>query len=299
MRSLIHYPLSLMFLVFSPACGEKHSLGELTVSAGDPSSSSGDPSSSSADPSGDPSTSTTGELPTTEGNDPCAQHTDEATCVDAGCEFVGGGALEADVDGCHWGDQALGFCASISGGSQSPAIHCDPDGVPVVFSFDPLNIPADWGNCSCEVQGLALDCYRYAINLGPQSCGALTDHCESLTDQASCDQFQGDPGLNGCLWVESTHEVAAEPACSAEPPVGRCIPVHLRQSGGCFDTSPPASCDPAHAGKTPYFGPVGEGVPTGVELELLDDVSCQFEPLDYSPCWADEDSPAGCDCACD
>ncbi|WP_096331434.1 hypothetical protein [Nannocystis exedens] len=307
-----------MFLALSPACGEKHSLGEWTAGAGDPSGetagdpsgeTAGDPSGETAsDPTGDPSgstgdpsgssTTTTGEPPTTEGNDPCTQYTDLASCEAAGCEFVGGGAIEADENGCRWGEGEYGFCASFTGGSQSPALHCTPDGVPVAFPFDPGNLPADWGPCDCETQGLALDCYGFAVNVEDLGCGALSTHCESLTDEASCNQFQGDPGLNGCLWVETTHEVAAEPVCNAEPPVGRCIPVHLRHDGGCFDLNPPAECDPGDAVKSPYWGRVSDDVAPSVELELLDDVPCQFEPLGYFQCWADEDSPALCDCAC-
>jgi len=281
-----------MFLALSPACGEKHSLGELTGSTGDPSSGTGDPPGSS-------SGTTTGEPPTTEGNDPCTQHLDEATCEAAGCEFVGGGGLEADENGCHWSDGEYGFCVGITGGNQSPAISCAPDGTPVVFAFDPLNLPVDWGDCSCETHGLAIDCYAIRAGINEVGCGALPARCESLTDEASCNQFQGDPGLNGCLWVESTVEVLGAPACSAEPPVGRCIPVHLRQDGGCFDQSPPDWCDPVDAAKNPYIRRVSEEGAPVVELELLDDVSCQFEPLGYTQCWADADSPVACDCACE
>ncbi|MCY1070575.1 hypothetical protein OV090_37890 [Nannocystis sp. RBIL2] len=319
MRLLIAYPLSLMFLALSPACLDKHSLGEWTDTAGESSDSSSEPSDSTGEPpdstgepsdstgkppdsTGEPSDTTSGDTTdepstTTEGVDDCSQYADEASCVAAGCQFAGGQAIEVDADGCHWSEGEFGFCASEIGGSEAPALHCDPNGVPVVFPFDPFNLPADWGACDCEVQGLALGCYDFAINVGQAACGSLAAHCDALTDEASCDQFQGSPGLNGCLWVETTHEVAAEPVCNAEPPVGRCIPVYLRTDLGCLDLNPPDSCDPVDAVKTPYWGRVSDDVPPSVELELLDDVPCEFEPLGYQQCWA-EDSPALCDCAC-
>lgn len=308
LRLLIAYPLSLMFLALSPACGDKHSLGEWTGgddpsgSTGDPSGSTGKPSDSTGEPpdsTGEPSDSETATAgPTTEGDDPCSQHADKASCVAAGCEFVGGDPIEVDANGCHWGEGEFGFCVSESGGGDALSLYCDPDGVPVVFPFVPFNLPADWGACDCELQGLALGCYDFAVNVGQAACGSLAAHCGALTDEASCDQFQGSPGLNGCLWVESTHEVAAEPVCNAEPPVGRCIPVYLRGDHGCFDLNPPPSCDPVDAAKSPYWGRVSDDVPPSEELELLDDVPCEFEPIGYQQCWIDEDSPALCGCAC-
>ncbi|MFY0540522.1 hypothetical protein [Nannocystis pusilla] len=304
--------MSLMFLALSPACGDKHSLGEWTDSTGEPSDSTGEPSDSTGEPSdstgkppdstGEPPDSTSGtttdEPSTTEGGDSCSQYADEASCLAAGCQFAGGQAIEVDANGCHWAEGEFGFCASEIGGSEAPALHCDPDGVPVVFPFDPFNLPADWGACDCELQGLALGCYDSAVNVGEAACGSLAAHCGALTDEASCDQFQGSPGLNGCLWVESSHEVAADLVCNSEPPVGRCIPVYLRTDHGCFDQNPPDSCDPVDAAKAPYWGRVSDDVPPSEELELLDDVPCEFEPLGYQQCWIDEDSPTLCGCAC-
>lgn len=330
MRLLIAYPLSLMFVALVPACGEKHSLGELTgttennsetnsesgsetnsegssesvsessgkppETTGEPSETTGEPSETTDGPVGTASSSS--ETMTTEGDeDPCAQFVDKASCEAAECEFVEGATLVADADGCHWGDP-VGFCASESGGADAPSLHCTPDQVPVVFAFDPFNLPADWTGCTCEEQGLALDCYGQAVNVEQLGCGALPAHCEALTDAASCNQFQGDQGLNGCLWVETTEEVAATMMCNGEQPVGQCIPVYLRHDGGCFDTNAPAACDPVEAAQHPYYAPAAEGVPTTEALTLIRDVSCEFEPLGFQPCWIEGEDPAGCECAC-
>jgi hypothetical protein len=305
LRLLIAYPLSLMFLAHSPACGGQHSLGELsgtdstatTTGSAGPIVSTGEPSTSTSEPPGSTGSASTGEPP-----DPCTQFPDEASCLAAACEFVKGGTLVVDESGCHWGEP-IGFCVGATGGTPSPTMYCTPgpDPVPVVFDFDPINHPEDWTGCGCGSEApLAAGCYSpVSNNSGLDGCPVMEDHCASLTDEASCDQFQGEEGLNGCLWVETTLETAADPACNAAPPEGRCIAVRLRGAEeGCPSTEPPAWCDPTDAEKQPYFGRVGE-VPPEEQLELIAHMPCEFEPLSgFDPCWDGESDLTGCGCPC-
>lgn len=316
MRPLIAYPLTALFLALTPACGEKHSLGELTGNTTDASTT--ETTGEQPETTGKP-LETTGELPESTGEPPditgeatatgsttgdpaaCESFADEASCMAAGCEFVKGRQVVADENGCGWGE-AIGFCASEVGGADVEAMYCTPgpDPAVVVFSFDPFNIPGDWTSCGCaDVDGpLAAGCADYVIGQELDGCPRMEAHCGGLGDEASCDQFQGEAGLNGCLWLETTIEVAADMACSAAPPVGRCLAVRVREADeGCKATVPPASCEPGDAEKQPYFGRV-EDLPPQEQLELIDDVPCEFEPLAFTECWNGEGELAGCECPC-
>lgn len=308
MRSLT-IPLGSLFLALAPACDTKHSLGNLGDTDGTTSGAPTDPPDPSGTTTGAPTSSsdptdpseTTSNPPsgtTNSEEDPCYQYPDQASCEAAAedCQYIAGSSVIAEADGCRWGDP-IGFCVGPTGGNQTPGLTCAPDGTPVVFPFDVLNPPPGWGNCSCEEQGLAIDCFNAGMELAGSTCGELTNHCAVQLDEASCNQFQGDPGLGGCLWVEARHEIAAEPMCGAEPPVDHCIPVFLSADDGCGGGPPPEGCN---EDARPHYMRVDEDLPVSKELILIKDIPCTMRPLDEMwPCWDEEGSPAKCECACE
>lgn len=238
--------------------------------------------------------------PACEKNLPCVEHTDEASCLAADCVFIEGGTVLADEDGCHRGE-SHGFCADIEGGSLAPSTFCTPGPDPkvVFFSIIPFGVPEDWYGCGCGTQNAPLAAACVNTFSGGDECPLLADHCATLTDPDSCNRFQGEVGYNGCLWVETTLETAADMTCSADPPVGRCIAVTLNAPDDtCPSGQPPASCSPADAAKHPYFARVDD-IPAMQQIELVDDIPCAFTPrADFFPCWDSDTNLSGCECPC-